>query len=153
MDRVIRLTVTPLVGESVRMTSALISDVQRNLASNPDPDGVEARAALLVAREIGMSTADLSAGASDRWTFASLAISECIDRLAEGMADLLSISVNLPDPITESADETRDSMRSLLRDLADLYANAATEDTAPPWRRLAWASAAQHLDRALRELP
>ncbi|WP_416903531.1 hypothetical protein [Micromonospora echinospora] len=135
------------------MTLSLISDVQRDLAANPDPDGMEARTALLVAREIGMATAELSVDASDRWTFASLAISECIDRLAEGMANHLGLAVNPADLTAGSAEEMREPLRSLLRDLADLYADAVTEDTAPPWRRLAWASAAQHLDRALQEIP
>ncbi|MFI0797016.1 hypothetical protein ACH4OY_30685 [Micromonospora rubida] len=135
------------------MTLALISDVQRNLATNPTPDGAEARSALLVAHQIGMSAADVMPDIADRWTFASLTIGECIDRLTEGMPGELTLTVDLPQLTADMAEETREPIRSLLRALADLYADAATDDTASPWRRLAWASAAQHLDRATRELP
>ncbi|MDI5938292.1 hypothetical protein QLR68_08930 [Micromonospora sp. DH15] len=135
------------------MTLNLILDLQRHLTRNPDPDGMEARSALLGAQQILMSGANVLSSGSDRWTFASLSVAECLDRLVGDLSDEATLTVDVSDFTADVAEEMREPIRSLLRELADLYADAASDDTTPPWRRLAWSSAAQHLDRALRELP
>jgi len=134
------------------MTIDLLANITRTLAPDADPDGPDTRAALLFAAEIAMTAAAAEPDDADHWTFAGLAVRESVDRLTEDLTDDLILSIEPSQLTLPGAAEAREPTRALVASLADFYASAALRETSQPWRRLAWASVAQHLDRAVQEL-
>lgn len=126
---------------------------QRLLTDDSGPDGVEALAALVIANKVADFVAGVAKDDPDRWTFASLSIAEGIDRLTEDLPGELVLPIEASAIDEDAVTTTLEPIRALLTTLAALYVSAAGRDSEPPWRRLAWASVAQHLDRALQELP
>lgn len=134
------------------MTSLpLLTATQAAVTAGTDPDGPDARGALLLAADTITSGIDPDGPNADQWVFAALAVREAIDRLTEDLSDDLVLAVDLP-PL-ETTVSVQVPLRSLITHLADLYATAATGDTGSPWRRLVWAAVADRLDRAAGELP
>ncbi|MEU8376640.1 hypothetical protein AB0C22_26485 [Micromonospora sp. NPDC048894] len=135
------------------MIEDALRTAHRAISLDSDPDGIEARAALLLAHRTADVASDEATTGQDRWTFTSLSIAEGIDRLVEGLPDELPPDIDVPDLAGDATNAVHEPLRMLLTSLSALYATAAGRHDGPPWRRLAWAAVTQHLDRALRELP
>lgn len=130
----------------------LLDEAQHAVNPDADPDGVDARGALLLAVDTAHAAAAGDPAEHDRWTFAAAALEEAVERLSE---DLTTPYVLTAEPATANesrAADTRPAMLALVTSLADLYAHAAVDQAASPWRRTVWADVAQHLDRAAAEL-
>ncbi|AXH93691.1 hypothetical protein ACIODS_17175 [Micromonospora chalcea] len=126
---------------------------QRILTDDSDPDGVEALSALVIAYKVADFVAAVAKDDPDRWTFASLSIAEGIDRLTQDLPGELILPLDASDIDEDAAATISQPLRALLTTLAALYTSAAGRDSEPPWRRLTWSSVAQHIARALQELP
>ncbi|WP_434740709.1 hypothetical protein [Micromonospora sp. SH-82] len=130
-----------------------LTDARQAVESAPDPDGVAVHQALLVAYQVGMSAADLSDNHAEQWTFASLAVRECLDTVADDASDTLTVPAGTTDTSGIEAAELERHVRLLLAQVSTVLADATGREAGNPWRRLAWAKALGHLDDALRELP
>ncbi|MFY1702972.1 hypothetical protein ACN28G_14695 [Micromonospora sp. WMMA1923] len=135
------------------MTLHLLLDAERGLHTDADPDGLAAQTALLVAYSSAMSAAALDNDTADNWTFAALSIREGLGRLTEQLHDVPTPIADPPQLDPQNITEARPRIRALVAALAAFYTAAAQRESGLPWRRLAWASVAQHLDRAARETP
>ncbi|MEU3457922.1 hypothetical protein ABZ671_30680 [Micromonospora sp. NPDC006766] len=126
---------------------------QRILTDASDPDGLEALTALAIVYRAADSVAEVAADDPDRWTFAALSIAEGIDRLTQDLPGGLVVPLDTSAIDEDAIAVISQPIRALLTTLAALYTSAARRDSEPPWRRLTWSSVAQHLARALQELP
>ncbi|MBN1174898.1 MAG: hypothetical protein JXA67_22255 [Micromonosporaceae bacterium] len=132
---------------------ALLDATQATITARTDPDGPDARGALLLAADTAAAAAATNPPDTDRWVFAAIAVREAIDRLTEDLSDDLVLAVDLPSLAAAATAAVHPPLRSLIGHLVDFYATAASGDTGSPWRRLVWAAVADHLDRAAGELP
>jgi hypothetical protein len=130
----------------------VLDEAQQALVDGVDPDGAEARGALLLATDTALAAAAAGPPDIDRWTFAAVALGEARDRLEEDLTEHFVLTVEPIQLNAATARQAQAPMRTLVESLAETYASAATHDAQPPWRRLVWADVAQHLDRAVAEL-
>jgi hypothetical protein len=133
------------------MTLAMLQRALDDLTPAADPDGPQARGALLLAARTTSSAAAAATSDAASWDMSHLALRAGYDELQGPTPDDLILDPDLPD-VDGAAPGLRDVVNALVHRLADLYAGAAAGDTGSPWRRTVWASVAQRLDEAAVEL-
>lgn len=133
----------------------LIRATATSIVPGLDPDGEQARGALLLAEHVATTAAaeglDLTSPAV-AWVFCSACLHETLRELRAGSPDDLIIASEVPD--ADACDpKLAPAMRQLLQHIAALFATAASDGPGTPWRRLVWAEVACHLDGAVAATP
>jgi hypothetical protein len=129
-----------------------LSQATATLVPGVDPDGVLARQALALAvHAASAANCSRDSGAVADWDMYCIIIAEA-QQMLQADLDPLFLPIDRLPPVGPDTPGLRQSVRTLVRRLSDLYTEAAAGDRGSPWRRLVWAMVAFRLEDASREL-